>query len=362
MLSIGLNCGLTAPWQDPENTKGAHNAPRWDFTSRPLRDRTLRLAIINDYQNLAGGCGDWHGLAADVSVDIFNDRLVDGATAAERLAPYEIVVAAREETRFDEGLVGALPNLELLVTHGMSNAALDLAALAAHGVTVCGTTYGPTQSTTAEITWTLILALAKHVTAEDRTIRDGGWGADLPVGLSCRTLGLLGLGQIGERVARTGQTFDMEIIAWSENLTGERCTDVGVRLVDKAALFRQSDFLSVHLKLGDRTRGLVGREDIGLMKPDSCLVNTSRGPIVDEAALVDALENRRIGGAGLDVYDVEPLPQNHRLRRLANTVVVAHIGGRTRDNFVARYGEAFEDVAAWLAGKPVRVLVSPPVS
>ena len=330
-----------------------------DIVAGLRRGTKLRLAIINDYQNLAADCADWDRLGPDVSIDIFCDRLVDGKLAAERLAPYEIVVAAREETRFDKALIDALPNLKLLVTHGMNNAALDMATLVARGVTVCGTTYGQTVATTAETTWALIMALAKHVTAEDQTIRNGGWGADLSIGLIGRTLGMLGLGKIGERVARAGQSFDMDVIAWSQNLTAERCAEVGVRLVDKDTLFRESDFISVHLKLGDRTRGLVGRGEIGLMKPGAYVVNTSRGPIIDEAALVEALESHSIAGAGLDVFDVEPLPRDHKLRRLANTVVVAHIGGRTQDNFAARYREAFEDVVQWLAGKPVRILASP---
>lgn len=319
----------------------------------------MRLAIINDYQNLAFDCADWANLEPDISVDIFSDRLVDAALAVERLAPYDIIVAAREETRFDANLVAGLSNLKLLVTHGMNNAALDLDALASQGVTVCGTTYGQTVATTAETTWALILALAKHVTVEDRTIRDGGWGAALPSGLIGRTLGLVGLGKIAERVARTALSFDMNIIAWSENLTVERCSEVGVRLVDKETLFREADMVSVHLKLSGRTRGLIGGTELGLMKPDAFIVNTSRGPIIDEAAMIDALERRAIAGAGLDVFDIEPLPADHRLRRLSNTIVVAHIGGRTRDNFAARYGEAFDDVTAWLAGKPLRVLAEP---
>ncbi len=319
----------------------------------------MRLAIVNDYQHLAAKCADWASLGSGVAVDIFSDRLVDPALAAERLAPYDIVVLAREETRFDAALIAALPRLKLLVTHGMNNAALDREALAARGVTVCGTTYGQTEATTAETTWALILALAKHVTAEDRTIRAGGWGAALPSSLIDRTLGLAGLGKIAARVARTALSFDMKVIAWSENLTAERCAEIGVRLVDKATLFREADIVSVHLKLSPRTRGLIGGAELALMKPTAFVVNTSRGPIIDEEALIDALERNAIAGAGLDVYDVEPLPPDHRLRRLANTVALAHIGGRTRDNFAARYAEAFEDVVAWLSGSPIRVLPPP---
>ena len=318
----------------------------------------MRLAVINDYQALACETADWDRLPDDIAVDIYTDRLGDPAAAAERLAPYDIVVTAREETRFDSTLIEKLPNLKLLVTHGMRNAALDLEALAARGVTVSGTNYG-FEYATVELTWGLILGFMKRIPKEDRAVREGEWGIDLPLGLTGKTLGVLGLGRLGSGVARVGLAFDMNVIAWSENLTDARCAEVGVDRVDKDALFARSDILSIHTKLSDRTRGLVTARELGLMKPTALLVNTSRGPIVDEAALVQALESGTIAGAGLDVFDTEPLPADHKLRVLPNTILTPHVGGRTRENFAARYQQSLENVEAWLAGAPERVLAAP---
>lgn len=318
----------------------------------------MRLAIINDYQKLAEETADWGTLPSDITVDVFQDRLTDGAKAAKLLAPYDIVVTAREETRFDRALVEQLPNLKLLVTHGQRNAALDLDALTGQGVTITGTGYGFPNGT-VETAWGLILGLAKHIPLEDQGVRNGDWGLALPRGLTGKTLGVLGLGRLGGGVARVGQALDMEVIAWSENLTDERCAELGVTRVEKDELFKQSDVLSVHVVLSDRSRGLVGAKEIGLMKPTAWLINTSRGPIVDEAAMIDALETNRIAGAGLDVYDIEPLPAGHKLRSLPNTVLTPHIGGRTYENFAARYQDSLEDVKSWLDGNPVRVITAP---
>jgi phosphoglycerate dehydrogenase-like enzyme len=315
----------------------------------------MQLAIINDYQKLAKESADWSSLPGDISVDITHGRTPGGAEGAGLLAAYDIIVTAREETRFDRGLVERLPKLKLLVTHGRRNAALDMKALAERGVTVCGTGYGFSMAT-VELAWGLILSLAKGIPMEDRGIRDGAWGLGLPGGLTDKTLGVLGLGDLGSGVARVGQALGMKVIAWSQNLTDERCAALGIERVDKDALFRRSDVLSVHVVLSDRTRGLVGAREIALMKPTAYLVNTSRGPIVDENALIAALRSGAIAGAGLDVFDREPLPADHPLRTLPNTVLTPHVGGRTRENFVARYKDCLEDVQTWLAGKPVRVL------
>ncbi|MBT5496472.1 MAG: D-2-hydroxyacid dehydrogenase family protein [Alphaproteobacteria bacterium] len=317
----------------------------------------MRLAIINDYQELALKTTDWGRLPDSIEVDVFHDQLTDGQEAAARLQPYDIIVTAREETRFDQTLINSLPNLKLLVFHGARNAALDLTTLDARGVAVCGTGYGFTNGT-VELAWALVLGLVKRLPQEDAAIRAGGWGAGLPFGLTGKTLGVLGLGTLGTGVARVGQALDMDVVAWSPNLTEERCRDVGVRKVDKEALFRKSDVLSIHVILSERTRGLVSAADLASMKSSAYLINTSRGPIVDEAALVAALEADRIAGAGLDVFDIEPLPDTHPFRRLPNVLVTSHIGGRTYENFAARYGDCLEDVLAWLDGKPLRV-VSP---
>lgn len=313
----------------------------------------MKLAIINDYQRLSQESADWSRLPDDVEVDVYYDRLASGAAAL--LAPYDIVVTSREETLFDRALIEQLPNLKLLVTHGGRNAALDLAALRDQGVVVCSTGYGYANAT-VELAWGLILSLAKLIPEEDLGVRAGDWGLHLPSGLTGKTLGVLGLGQLGSGVARVAQAFDMPVIAWSENLTEARCVELGVERVGKDALFAQSDVLSIHTILSDRTRGLVGAREIALMKPTAMLINTSRGPIVDETALVDALRRHIIAGAGLDVFDVEPLPYDHPLRGLSNTVLTPHIGGRTRENFAARYKDCLEDVLAWLDGVPVRVI------
>ena len=315
----------------------------------------MRLAIINDYQRLALEAADWGRLPNGIVAEVCHDQLTDPKEAARRLPPFDIVVTAREETTFDRALIERLPNLKLLVFHGARNAALDLEALAEKGVTVCGTGYGYTNGT-VELAWGLILGLVKNLIAEDQTIRDGGWGAGLPLGLTGKTLGILGLGTLGSGVAKLGLALDMEVIAWSQNLTEKRCAEVGVTLVTKEVLLRRSDVLSVHVILSERTRGLVGAKDLAMMKPSCCLINTSRGPIVDESALVNALKERRIGGAGLDVFDQEPLPINHPFRKLPNVLVTSHIGGRTYENLVARYKDCLEDVLAWLNGMPIRVV------
>jgi phosphoglycerate dehydrogenase-like enzyme len=315
----------------------------------------MRLAIINDYQRLALEAADWGRLPNGIVAEVCHDQLTDPKEAASRLSPFDIVVTAREETTFDRALVERLPNLKLLVFHGARNAALDLEALAEKGVTVCGTGYGYTNGT-VELAWGLILGLVKNLIAEDQTIRDGGWGAGLPLGLTGKTLGILGLGTLGSGVAKLGLALDMEVIAWSQNLTEKRCAEVGVTLVTKEALLRRSDVLSVHVILSERTRGLVGAKDFAMMKPSCWLINTSRGPIVDETALVNALKEKRIGGAGLDVFDQEPLPINHPFRKLPNVLVTSHIGGRTYENLAARYKDCLEDVLAWLNGVPIRVV------
>jgi phosphoglycerate dehydrogenase-like enzyme len=236
----------------------------------------------------------------------------------------------------------------------MRNASIDLRAAADRGVLVCGT--GGLPYPTAELTWALILALARRVPREDRGTREGGWQETLGTGLNGKTLGVLGLGTLGSRVARVGRAFEMNVVAWSQNLTAERAAAVGAALVDRDELLARADVVTIHLVLGDRTRGLIGARELGLMRETAHLVNTSRGPIVDEAALIQALQAGRIAGAGLDVYDEEPLPRDHPLRRLPNTVITPHLGYVTEETYRIFYGEAVDDVRAFLAGAPVRVL------
>ena len=313
-----------------------------------------RCAIIDDYQGCALGMAGWGALAAEVEVEAFRDHVSDEDELARRLAGFEIVCAMRERTPFPRSLFEKLPRLELLLTSGMRNLSIDGAAAAEHGVTVCGT---PSVGTpTAELAWGLILALARSIPAEDRTIRAGGWQETLGVSLEGKTLGVIGLGRLGSRVAGIGKAFGMEVVAWSQNLTEARCREVGVVLADKETLLRTADVVTIHLLLSERTRGLIRASDLALLKNDAFLVNTSRGPIVDEAALIDALERRAIAGAGLDVFDIEPLPADHPFRRLENTVITPHLGYVSLDNYRCYFPAMVEDIKAWLAGAPVRVL------
>ncbi|MBI1777950.1 MAG: D-2-hydroxyacid dehydrogenase family protein [Proteobacteria bacterium] len=315
-----------------------------------------RLAILDDYQNAALTLADWASLRPRVEMQVFHDTVNDLGALAERLKPFAVIVAMRERTPFPAALIEKLPNLRLLVTTGMRNASIDLKAAGERGVVVCGTEMLPYP--TAELTWGLILAVARQIAAEDRGMRDGQWQTTVGVGLKGKVLGLVGLGRLGGEVARIGRAFNMEVIAWSQNLTGERATAAGAKLVAKDELFRLADFISIHLVLSQRSRGIVGAGELAQMKPGAYLVNTSRGPIVDTEALVAALENRRIAGAALDVYDEEPLPASHKLRTLANVVLTPHLGYVIAENYRLAYGNAVEDVRAFLDGKPVRVLTA----
>ncbi len=317
----------------------------------------MRIALLDDYQEAALASADWASLPAGTEVVAFRDHLTDDSAIVERLRDFEVVVAMRERTPFPRTLVEQLPNLKLLVTTGARNASFDMAALGDHGVLVCGT--GGVNTPTAELTWGLLLALARHIPDEDRAIREGRWQTTLGVGMERRTLGLVGLGNLGSQVAKVGQAFGMELIAWSENLTAERAAEHGATLVTKDELFARADYVSIHLILSKRTRGLIGAHELGLMKPTAYLVNTSRGPIVEEAALVETLRERRIAGAGLDVFDVEPLPRDHPLTSFDNVILTPHLGYVTEEGYGVYYRHALEDVQAFLDGAPVRVVAPP---
>jgi phosphoglycerate dehydrogenase-like enzyme len=314
----------------------------------------VRIAILDDYQGVAQRMADWQSLPADTEVVVFRDHLADLEQVAARLQEFEIVMAMRERTPFPRALLARLPRLRLLVTPGMRNAAIDLHAAAERGVVVCGTAGLPYP--TAELTWGLILALVRRIPAEDRATRAGRWQETLGIGLNGKTLGVLGLGTLGSRVARIGVAFEMTVLAWSQNLTPERARAVGATLVGKDELLARADVVTIHLVLSERTRGLIGVRELGLMKPSAYLVNTSRGPIVDEAALVGALRKGTIAGAGLDVFDDEPLPLDHPLRQLPTTVITPHLGYVTEETYRVFYGQALEDIRAYLAGEPLRVL------
>jgi phosphoglycerate dehydrogenase-like enzyme len=267
---------------------------------------------------------------------------------------FDVIVAMRERTRFPQEVLGRLPNLRLLVSTGPGNAAIDVPAAGELGITVCGTGY--VSHPTAELTWALILGAARNLTGEANSMTNGGWQLSVGTGLHGKTLALLGLGRQGTLVARIGQAFGMATIAWSQNLTAERAAEHGVRAVTKRELFAEADVLSIHLALSERTRGLVGAAELRLLKPTAILVNTSRGPIVDEPALIDVLRAGNIGGAALDVFNIEPLPSGHPLRTLPHTLLTPHIGYVTRDLYETFYRDAVEDIAAFRSGSPIRVM------
>jgi phosphoglycerate dehydrogenase-like enzyme len=314
-----------------------------------------KLAILDDYEHVALAMADWSAVTRDVEITVFHDHLADETALAARLRPFHVICMMRERTPFPRSLLEHLPNLEHLVTSGMRNLSIDLAAAKGRGIVVTGTPILPYPA--AEHTWALILAVAKRVPADDRNVRAGHWGTELGVGLNAKTLGIVGLGKLGAQVARVGLAFGMRVIAWSPNLTSERCAETGVALATKEALFREADFITIHLQLSARSRGLVAAADLQLMKPTAFLINTSRGPIVDETALVAALEGRVIAGAGLDVFDVEPLPSDHALRRLPNTVVTPHQGYVTVENYRSSFAGAVANIRAWLDGRLVNSLL-----
>jgi phosphoglycerate dehydrogenase-like enzyme len=319
----------------------------------------VKIVVLDDYQRVARAYGPFDTLP-DTEIEVLHEHLTGLDELAAALRGAAIVVAMRERTPFRAEAFDRLPDLRLLVTTGMANAAIDLPAAAARGVTVCGTTmYGNTKSSnTAELTWALILALRRHVVAEDRALREGRWQTTVGTDLAGGTLGVLGLGRLGTQVARIGQAFDMRVIAWSENLTPGRAAAVGATRVGRDELFAASDVLTVHLKLSGRTTGLVGAAELAAMKPSAVLINTSRGPIVDQDALVGALTAGTIAGAGLDVYDVEPLPLDNPLRTAPNTVLLPHVGYVTEGGYRTMYQQVVEDIQAWRAGAPVRVLTA----
>jgi phosphoglycerate dehydrogenase-like enzyme len=313
-----------------------------------------RVALLDDYQGVALGMADWKSLPASTEVTVFKDHLADESAVAKRLADFDIVMALRERTPFPRSLLERLPKLKLLITAGMRNASIDMKAAADRGVVICGTAGLPYP--TAELAWGLILSLMRHIPAEDRATREGKWQTSLGLGLNGKTFGALGLGTLGSRAARVGKAFEMEVLAWSQNLTAERAKEVGATLVTKDELLARSDIVSIHLVLGDRTRGLIGARELGLMKRSAYLINTSRGPIVDEAALIRALGDGTIAGAGLDVFDEEPLPLDHPFRRLPNIAITPHLGYVTAETYRIFYGHALEDIKAYLDGSPVRVI------
>lgn len=314
----------------------------------------VQIAVIDDWQDVARDVVDWSALDSLGEVTFEHDYPADNATLAERLGRYQVICVMRERTRFDEDLLKRLPNLKLLVTGGMRNAALDMQAAAKLGIKVCGT--DSYKHAAPELTWALIMAATRNLVNEANSLRAGKWQQGLGGDLHGKTLGILGLGSIGQRVAQFGQVFGMKVIAWSENLTAERAEQAGVTHVSKQQLFEQADVLSVHLVLSERSRGLVDAQALGWMKPTALLVNTARGPIVDEAALIKALQKQQIAGAALDVFEQEPLPAMHPFRTLDNVLATPHVGYVSRQNYKQFFSQMIEDVQGWAAGEAVRLL------
>ena len=314
----------------------------------------MKLAILDDYQGTAKYLGDWSSLPPGTNVQFFQDHISNEDKLVERLKDFDMVMGMRERTPFTRSILSRLPKLRLLMTTGLRNASFDMEAASDMGIPVCGASgagEGPT-----ELTWGLILSLLRHIHEEDKRSREGSWGTTVGVGLKGKTLGLIGLGHIGSLVAKVGKAFDMNIIAWSQNMTAERAKECDATLVDKETLFRESDVVSVHLVLSDRSRGLVGAAELELMKSTAFLVNISRGPIVDEKALIDVLERQAIAGAALDTFDVEPLPLSHPLFKTPNTLICPHLGYVTEEGYRAFYTGVIEDVRAFLSGEPIRVI------
>ncbi|NTX66876.1 D-2-hydroxyacid dehydrogenase family protein [Myxococcus sp. CA051A] len=314
----------------------------------------MKVAVLDDYLEVARASTDWSRLPVGAEPRFFREPLAGEDAVAEALQEFDVIVAMRERTAFPASLITRLPRLRLLVTTGMRNAAIDVEACRRQCITVCGT--GAVGAPAAELTWALILALLKRIPDEASSLRAGGWQTGLTETVSGKRLGVVGLGKLGTQVARVGLAFGMEVVAWSPGLTAERAEAAGARLVDKATLFASSDVVTLHLVLGERTQGVVGPTELGAMKRSAYLVNTSRAGLVDEQSLVSALREGRIAGAGLDVFSVEPLPREHPLRSLPNTVLTPHLGYVTRENYAVYYRDAVEDILAWSQGSLVRLL------
>ena len=315
----------------------------------------VKIVVLDDYQGVALSSADWSVLPQGTEITVLSHHLAGKQELVRQVGEFEVISAMRERTVFSADTLKQLPKLKLLVTTGMRNASIDLDAATELGILVCGT--GGSAQATSELTWGLILSLLRHIPEENVSIRKGEWQKTIGNGLEGKTLGVLGLGRLGSQVAMVGQAFGMSVIAWSQNLTEERAFEFNAELVTKDMLFAGSDVVTIHLQLSDRTRGLVGERELALMKSSAYLINTSRGPIVDESALITALEEGWIRGAGLDVYDEEPLADTHPLSALRNTILTPHLGYVTEEGYRVFYSQTVEDIQTYLAGgNPLRLL------
>jgi len=342
---------LTGSTETRQAAPASRRAGRQD---EGLRMR-YRCAVLDDYQNVALSLADWGKIAGDVDVTVFSKPMSGPDEVHRTLKDFHIVCMMRERTPFRRNTIEALPNLKLLITTGARNASIDMAAAAERGITVCGT--GAFGNPTTGITFGLILELTRRIGYEHARLKSGElWQVTLGPDIEGRTLGIIGLGKLGQRVAGVAKAFGMKVIAWSPNLTPEKCKEAGVDYATKEDLFRNADIVTIHVQLGDRSRGMVTAKEFGLMKPTSYIVNTARGPIIEEKALIAALNERRIAGAGLDVFDVEPLPLDHPFRRMDNVVITPHLGYVSRQNYEHYFPDIVEDIRAFIDGKPVRVV------
>jgi phosphoglycerate dehydrogenase-like enzyme len=306
----------------------------------------MNVAILDDYQHVALRLADWSGVRRHAEITVFNDHIADPSAVVERLRPFDVVCVMRERTPLTREILQQLPNLRLIASTGPRNASIDSQTAADLGIAVTATGYDSTP--TIEFTWSLLLASMRGIDREAASLKAGGWQTSLGSNLRGKVLGVVGLGNIGREVARIGVAFGMKVIAWSQNLTKEKANAAGATLVDKQTLFREADVVTVHLVLSGRTRGLIGVPEFALMKPTARFVNTSRGPIVDEAALIEALQSRGIAGAAVDVFDVEPLPPDHPFRKLDNVLATPHLGYVTEDLYRTFYADAAANIATWL--------------
>jgi phosphoglycerate dehydrogenase-like enzyme len=311
----------------------------------------MKVAILDDYQNVALKLADWSAVRRRAEISVFNDHVADTVAVVERLRPFEVVCVMRERTSLTREILQQLPQLKLIASTGPRNASIDTQTANDLGIAVTATGYDSTP--TIEFTWSLILASMRHLDRETASVRDGGWQTTIGANLRGKTLGVVGLGNIGREVARIGVAFGMEVLAWSQNLTQEAANAAGATLVDKETLFRRPDIVTIHLVLSGRTKGLIGSHELSLMKPTARLVNTSRSPIVDQTALIEALRSRRIAGAAVDVFDTEPLPPDHPFRKLDNVLATPHIGYVTEDLYRTFYGDAAANIATWLEANAV---------
>jgi phosphoglycerate dehydrogenase-like enzyme len=308
--------------------------------------KPVQIAVLDDYQQAAFQFVDWAAIRQKANVTVFSDHLSDESAVIERIKPFVVICAMRERTPLNRNILTQLPNLKLIVSTGMRNAAIDSKACEELGIELKFTGY--VESGAPEMTWALLMAAARHIVTENNNFTSGKWQSTIGVDLKGKTIGIVGLGRVGSQIAKYAKAFDMKVIAWSENLTVEKAAEAGAVLVSKESLFEWSDFVSVHLVLSDRSRGIIGKRELELMKPSAFLVNTSRGPLIDESALLEILRTQRIAGAALDVYDTEPLPVNHPLREMENVLATPHIGYVTEETYKVFYGDTVKAVEEWL--------------